>query len=750
MKKSFFLWLLLMLCVCVIHAQGLKVQGIVVSGSNGEPLIGVSVVQKGNTSNGTITDLDGRFMLSLPDDATLSFSYLGFNSQDVKVGGRSELKVVLSEAQTSLDEVVVVGYGTQKKVNLSGAVSAIDGKEIANKPASDAISALQGEMPGLAILRSSGQPGSETSGMRVRGFSSVNATSTLVLIDGVEGDLALINADDIESISVLKDAAASAIYGARAAAGVILVTTKSGSEGKMRVTYNGYVAFNSPGNMPERLPAWEEQKMINEGRVNYNGKPEWNEEMSSWVGNPNFNYRPNNTNGRWDLFEATNWVNAGTKDMTFQHNHSVSVSGGTKNLNYLVSGNYFYKNGMLKYADNNNTRVNILTKINAELNKYVTLKTNMQYQLKQTNYPSNGAGTILNLLYSSRGRQPILNPAEDVNYAVNPYNGDLQANAIDLEKNGGTNVTLYESFIGKGELNFHSFVKGLSFNLSASRRAGYYSGRAEYHTLVWYDRLGTNIRQQYNNPNSLYRIKNNDYHDLFEATANYEFQLKKAHSFKFLVGSSYENYRLDQMDATAKNMNSNEFYAFGYYDTSIPTNTEIGDQISPWSMMSFFGRFNYNYKERYLFEANVRRDGSSRLAPKKRWKTFPSLSAAWRVNQESWFKVGAISNLKLRASWGELGNGAVLGLYDYIATISQGDSYMGEKSYYQSKLASTDKTWETIETTNVGVDLGLLNNRLSASFDYYWKRNNDMLANLQLPHTIGIGVPAVNVGELKT
>ena len=739
-----------MLCVCVIHAQGLKVQGIVVSGSNGEPLIGVSVVQKGNTSNGTITDLDGRFMLSLPDDATLSFSYLGFNSQDVKVGGRSELKVVLSEAQTSLDEVVVVGYGTQKKVNLSGAVSAIDGKEIANKPASDAISALQGEMPGLAILRSSGQPGSETSGMRVRGFSSVNATSTLVLIDGVEGDLALINADDIESISVLKDAAASAIYGARAAAGVILVTTKSGSEGKMRVTYNGYVAFNSPGNMPERLPAWEEQKMINEGRVNYNGKPEWNEEMSSWVGNPNFNYRPNNTNGRWDLFEATNWVNAGTKDMTFQHNHSVSVSGGTKNLNYLVSGNYFYKNGMLKYADNNNTRVNILTKINAELNKYVTLKTNMQYQLKQTNYPSNGAGTILNLLYSSRGRQPILNPAEDVNYAVNPYNGDLQANAIDLEKNGGTNVTLYESFIGKGELNFHSFVKGLSFNLSASRRAGYYSGRAEYHTLVWYDRLGTNIRQQYNNPNSLYRIKNNDYHDLFEATANYEFQLKKAHSFKFLVGSSYENYRLDQMDATAKNMNSNEFYAFGYYDTSIPTNTEIGDQISPWSMMSFFGRFNYNYKERYLFEANVRRDGSSRLAPKKRWKTFPSLSAAWRVNQESWFKVGAISNLKLRASWGELGNGAVLGLYDYIATISQGDSYMGEKSYYQSKLASTDKTWETIETTNVGVDLGLLNNRLSASFDYYWKRNNDMLANLQLPHTIGIGVPAVNVGELKT
>lgn len=750
MNKVFILSLLLLLCVSTMHAQGIKVHGTVVSGANGEPLIGVSVVQSGNTSNGTVTDLDGRFMLTLPADATLSLSYLGFQPQEIKVNGRPQIRVTLAEAQTSLDEVVVVGYGTQKKVNLSGAVSAIDGKQIAQKPASDAVSALQGEMLGLTILRSSGQPGSETSGMRVRGFSSVNSTSTLVLIDGVEGDLGLVNADDIESVSVLKDAAASAIYGARAAAGVILVTTKNGGEGKTRVNYNGYLAVNTPGNMPERLPAWEEQRMINEGRVNYGGKPEWNDEMSLWVANPNFNYRPNNTNGRWDLFEATNWVDEGTKDHTFQQNHSLSVSGGGKNLNYMISGNYYYKNGMLKYADNNNTRVSILAKINAELNKYVTLRTNIQYQSKQTNYPSNGAGSILNLLYSSRGRQPIYTPTEDLNYDSHPYNGDLQANGIDIEKNAGTNSTLYESFIGKGELNIHNFVKGLSVNLSASRRAGYYSGRAEYHTILWYDRLGSNIRSQYNNPNSLYRIKNNDYHDLFEATVNYEFLLNKAHNFKLLLGSSYENYRKDQMDATAKNMNSNEFYAFGYYDTSVPTNTILGDNISPWSMMSYFGRFNYNYKERYLFEANVRRDGSSRLAPEKRWKTFPSLSAAWRVNQEPWFKVDAVSNLKLRASWGELGNGAVLGFYDYIATISQGASYMGEKSYYQGQLASSDKTWETIKTTNIGIDLGLLNNRLTTSFDYYWKINDDMLSRLQLPHTIGIGVPAVNVGKLKT
>ncbi|MDD2602262.1 MAG: SusC/RagA family TonB-linked outer membrane protein [Prevotella sp.] len=241
-----------------------------------------------------------------------------------------------------------------------------------------------------------------------------------------------------------------------------------------------------------------------------------------------------------------------------------------------------------------------------------------------------------------------------------------------------------------------------------------------------------------------------------EATATYNLNIKKDHNLTFLAGTSYENYRKDQMDATAKNMNSNDFFSFNYYDTSIITNTELGDAISPWSMMSYFGRFNYNFAEKYLFEANIRYDGSSRLAPDKRWKAFPSVSAAWRVNQENFLKnVTWLDNLKFRLSWGELGNGAILGLYDYIPTISDSQSgrpatYIGEKWYYQSQLASKEKTWETIQTTNVGIDFGAFQGRLAASFDYYWKFNDNMLSALQLPHTIGISVPRVNVGSLKT
>ena len=729
-------------------AQGSRsISGTVLDASTNEPMIGVSVIEKG-TSNGTVTDIDGKFVLSVRQNATVSFSYVGYVTREL-AANRISGNILLTEDDKTLSEVVVVGYGTQKKVNLSGAVTAVEGDKLAGKPTSDVLSAMMGEMPGVAILRSSGEPGSETSGLRIRGFSSVNNTSALVLIDGVEGDLALLNADDIESISVLKDASACAIYGARAASGVVLVTTKSGEEGKPKISYNGYYAVNTPANMPERLPAWEEQQWINIGRYNAGGSYEWNKEKTTWVANPNFNYYPNNNNGRWEQFTATNWVDEGTRDYAGQTNHSISVSGGSKTINYLVSGNYFYKDGMLKYAKNNSTRVNLHAKVSAELNKYLQLGVNLQYQSKKNNSPSNGAGSILNTLYGARARQLIWQPEETPNYGSQPYSGDLQINPIDILHNGGTSESLYEAFLGKGELTIKNLVKGLRINLSASRRAGYYDFRSERHWLAWYAMNGTTIRQQTNNPNSLERRKNNDYHDMFEATVNYEFDVNQ-HNFKFLAGSSYENYRKDQIEATAKNMNSNDFYSFNYYDASVATNTTLNDLIEPWSMMSYFGRFNYNYAERYLFEANIRYDGSSRLAPEKRWKAFPSVSAAWRINQEKWFDTDWVSNLKLRASWGQLGNGAVLGLYDYIPTISQSTVYISEKSYYQSQLASKDKTWETIETTNVGVDLGLFNGRLNASFDYYWKYNNDMLSNLQLPHTIGIGVPAVNVGKLKT
>ena len=588
--------LMLIGCIMFLLDVGLFAQssqtfrGKVLDASTREPLIGVSVLEKG-TTNGVVTDVDGNFVIhNVKSGATITFSYVGYSTQEI-LATRIGNTVLLEEDDKTLNEVVVIGYGVQKKVNLSGAVSAVDGDKLAAKPSSDVLSAMQGEMPGVAVLRSSGEPGSETSGMRIRGFSSVNATSALVLIDGIEGDLGLLNADDIESISVLKDASACAIYGARAASGVVLVTTKSGSEGKPKVSYNGYYAVNMPGNMPERLPAWEEQQWINIGRYNAGGAYEWNKEKTTWVANPNFNYYPNNNNGRWEQFTATNWVDEGTKDWAGQTNHSISVSGGSKNINYLISGNYYFKDGMLKYAKNNNTRVNLHAKLHAELNKYLSLGINVQYQSKKNNAPSSGAGSVLNTMYGARARQLLWQPEETPNYDAQPYSGDLQVNPIDILKNGGTNESLYEAFLGKGELTIKNLVKGLTVNLSASRRAGYYTQRSERHWLAWYAMNGTTIRQQTNNPNSLYRQKNNDYHDQFEATVNYALEAGQ-HNFQVLAGTSYENYRKDQFDATARNMNSNDFYSFNYYDASEASNTTLGDLIQPWSMMSYFGRIN--------------------------------------------------------------------------------------------------------------------------------------------------------------
>ncbi len=461
---------LLLFVAMSASAQGnlTTVKGKVVDSATGEPLVGVTVKEQ-NGSRGSVTDLDGNYTLQVKSGATVAFSYLGYKACGFKSDALPPT-VKLEEIAESINEVVVVGYGSQKKVNLSGSVSAIEGSKLAAQPATDAISALQGQMPGVTILRSSGQPGSETSGMRIRGFSSVNSTSALVLIDGVEGDLALVNADDIASISVLKDAAACAIYGARAAAGVVLVTTKNGTEGQAKVTYNGYFAFNTPGNMPERLPAWEEMKMNNEARVNAGGNYDKNPEFSSWIGNPNFNYRPNNTNGRWDFFESTNWVAEGTRDYTTQQNHTVSVSGGTKTVNYMLSAKWYDKSGILKYGPDSNERWSLNAKLNAQINKYFSISTLMRYQSTRTSTPSWGAGSILNSLYSVRGWQPIYNPEEDINES--PYNGDLQVNAIDIMKNGGANLSKYEAYTGKVNFKVENLVKGLTLNLALSRLAG--------------------------------------------------------------------------------------------------------------------------------------------------------------------------------------------------------------------------------------------------------------------------------------
>jgi len=721
------------------------------------PLAGANVRIKGTTV-GTITDENGRFVIdNVPANSVLQISYIGYAMQEVTVTNQTTLNIVLMEESVGMQEVIVVGYGTQKKATLTGSVSQVTGKDITSKASTDVLNALQGQMAGVQVLRDGGQPGSETSGIRVRGFTSANDASALVLIDGVEGDMKLINPDDVESISVLKDAASASIYGARAAAGVILITTKKGSKagGKARISYNGSFGLNLPGYMPQRIAPWEEQALINsEGRLRERSA-ELNAERASWIANPNYNYHPNTT--RWNFFTNSNWLNEGTNDYTTQQNHAISVNGGSENIQYYVSGGFFTKSGLIKYGPDDYSRYNLRTSLDAQLNQYVDLNIIAGYDGGFTSQSSYGSTNLLSTLYSSRGRQGIYLPEEDTNYANNPYSADLQVNAIDIMKNGGEQNARNEKYTGKLGVKFHDFIKGMTVELNASRRADYYNYERDGRFVISMGRNGE-VRgggtgaYSANNPNFVEKTKNYAYQDKLEALLNYDLKID-SHAIHFLLGGSYEQYYKDQITATAKNLISNDFFSLNFYDKSVATNSVMSDLIQPWKMASVFGRLNYNYQERYLFEANFRYDGSSRLAPGKRFGLFPSFAAAWRVTEEDFFEglKDKIQNFKIRADWGKLGNSTVLNsmYYPYIGVIAN-STIMGKATYYQSELASQDITWEVVTSTDIGLDLSTLNNRLSLTADYYWKYNSNMLSKIEVAHLVGVGIPYVNMGELKT
>lgn len=749
----FFLLCIVQLNNSVLFAQAKTVSGIV-NDTKGTPMPGVNVTVKG-TNNGVVTDSKGAFSISAEIGAVLTFSYAGYNSVDQTVDGRESFSVSLTENPQSLENVVVIGYGTQRKSNLSGAVGQVSGKELINRPVPNVTGALQGVMPGVTVVRGSGKPGGEGLGVRIRGFTSANDANALVLVDGVEQDMNLIDANDVESISVLKDASASAIYGARAAAGVILITTKKGAAGKTRIGFNSYYGVNLTARQPQRLNSWDEQILINESRVNATGSPEFNAEQVEWLMNPNFSVRPNPTQDRWEYFGNNNWIKEGMDKVNHMQNYSMNVSGGEQKLNYLLSGSYYKRDGVLRYGPDDNFRTNLKLNINAELNKYVSVTMTTNYIGSVTRENSFGTEQIINRLYRSRARQTLYAP-EMVNGQI--YNGDLQINAVDIEKNAGMEKRDYETFTGRLGIQVKNVVKGLTLDVIGWRNQNTYNMENNSRSLFWYGRTASTVRFSVNDPNSITLVKNKAYQNNLQGFLTYS--LKKGdHDFKIMQGASYEEYRKDEFTANAKKMITNDFFAIGLGD---PLLTTSSDKVETWALGSLFGRFNYNFRSKYFFEASYRYDGSSRLAPQNRWDLFPSMSAAWRISEEEFIKessaLGWIDNLKLRASWGNLGNGSPLGLYPYIPLLTSGLSttnnlvFNGQRTqyFYQGVLASPDVTWETVRQTNIGLDIGLLKNRLSITAEYYVKRNIDMLAPLNLPNIIGIATPSFNVGELKS
>jgi TonB-linked SusC/RagA family outer membrane protein len=721
--------------------------------SDGTPAIGVSVMVKG-ASNGISSNSEGRYQIMAPDNSTLVFSQVGSIKQEISVNNRNVINVVMEEETSLLTEVVVVGYGTQRKVNLTGAVSQISGDELTSKPVPNITGALQGVAPGLTVLRGSGKPGAEGYDIRIRGFSSANSTKALVLVDGIEMDMNLLNPDDVESISVLKDASA-AIYGARAAGGVVLITTKKGASGKTRINFSNYYGVNITARQPERLSAWDEQILINESRFNATGNNEFSPEQVEWVKNPNFQYRENPTSDRWEYFGSNNWIKEGMDKVNSMQNYSLSISGGDQKLNYLASGSYYKRDGVLRYGPDDNSRSNIKININSELNKYVSIGFVGGYIGSFINENSFGTEQIINRLYRSRNRQILYVPEEDM--TGNIYNGDLQVNAVDIEKNSGLWSRNYETLQGKLNLTVKDLVKGLTAEFSGWRNQDFYSSDRERRSLYWYGRSVNTVRFSENVPNSLVRTKNRGYHNNIQGHLTYDLSLGDKHTFKLMGGASFEEYRKDEFTAGSQSMITNDFFSFNFADPLTKTNSDL---VETWAIGSYFGRLNYNFDEKYLLEATFRYDGSSRLAPEERWQLFPSFSAAWRINEESFIKdnLPFVSNLKIRGSWGQQGNGAVLGLYDYIALLNSGLTtndnlvFNDQKTQYfwQDELASISKTWEIVQQSNIGIDVGLLNERFTLTADIYEKRNKNMLATLNLPSIIGIKTSSANLGELKS
>ncbi len=723
-----------------------------VTDAKGVPLPGATVLVK-DTDQATLTDTDGQFRLeNVKEDAVLVFTYLGYITQEVKYNGQSGISVVLQENTQGLSEVVVVGYGTQRKANLTGAVSTVTSKEIENRPVPNVALALQGLSPGLSVTRTTGQPGSEGVGIQIRGATSANGdVEPLVVVDGVASPsttLQTMNPNDIESITVLKDAAAAAIYGAQAAGGVILVTSKKGKEGKTVFEYSSIVGAEWALNVPERMETWEELEYNNMARVNSGANAAHSAERIQILKEGTIEYRVNpNDTTRYEYFSRKSLVDQLIRDYSLMNTHNISARGGTDKLNFLVSLGYYGKQGAFKVGPDRNDRYNARINLGTQLSRHLSLDSRITYTHQKQEAPSqntNGSGLLLYNLYRYSSFNPVFTPE-------GRYNTTLAATAYAEMEAGGYNNYDRNLFDGVFTARLTELAKGLE--IRGVYGVQYWrSDRELFKRSVqrWYRTVPGDV---INSPNSFAVSNGITQNNNLQLLVDYELSLGANHHFHVLGGYQWEDGRTESTSTGVTAMVSNDLPALNLGNETNKTNSQ---NINTYAFQSYFTRFNYSYADKYLLEATFRVDESSRLAPGLRTKSFPSVSVGWNLHREPWFSLPFISELKPRASWGRLGAASGIGAYDYLPLLNpNGNLVLGApevKTTYiaQTTVPSSRLSWETIETSNVGFDFGLFRNKLQGSVDYYVKHNHNMLTALQLPATFGVSTPMINNGELKS
>ena len=722
----------LLLCAALsaqLSAQALSVSGTVRSSSNGDPVAGASVVVKGSTV-GVTTDGNGGYTISAPADATLVYSFLGMNTVEEAIAGRGRIDVALGESDQSLEEVVVVGYGTQRKVNLTGSVSQIDSKALASRPIQNVSTALQGLMTGVTSLYAQGRPGQDGATIRIRGVGTLNTADPYILVDGVQtGTMNSIDPNDIESISVLKDASSAAIYGSKASNGVILITTKRGKAGAPKVAYNGYVGVQTPTQMVERLSSYDYARLLNQVLVE-DGKPErWTaddlqkfKDGSDPYGHPN-----------------TDWYDLAYRN-GLQHQHSVNVSGGTEKASYMASAGFLQQEGILPNSERQ--QLNGRTNLDVNLSERFAIRMNLSYIKNDYKDPdaSYAGGSSDQLIRQLNIIAPWIpyknedgtygtvsdgNPIAwlDLDQTVDRYNQNFTGMiAADYKLFDGLKVTLQGAYIGNIQ-HYKNFRKDIQYNAS-----------------------------KYNGPNRLderYYLWNRAN---FDALLNYDKQFG-LHGVKVLAGWHTEKYNYAENTMVRTGFPNNDLTDMNAGTASTQTN---GGYTRELAMLSGFGRINYDYAGRYLLEANLRADASSRFAEENRWGYFPSFSAAWRVSEEPFaesLKSSWMDNLKIRGSWGLLGNQDALDdYYPYLNTYNLGATYpFGGtlySGYYQSNYRIETISWEKARTYGVGVDLTIFKH-ISASIDFYDRETTGIIMDVPVPAEFALSAYKDNVGAMR-
>lgn len=692
-----------MLLPMCMFAQQITVQGIV-KDQTGETVIGASVMEKG-TTNGTITGIDGDFSLNMSSNGTLVVSFVGYKTQEVQVKGQKQLQVVLSEDAEMLDEVVVIGYGTMKKSDLTGAVSSIGNKDIKDSPVSNLGQAIQGKISGVQIV-DAGKPGDNVS-IKIRGLGSINNCDPLVVIDGVPTDLGLssLNMADVERLDVLKDASATAIYGSRGANGVVMITTKRGTEGKGKLAVSANYSFQNATNVPSLLNAAQYAELSNDMMVNSgrNPNPEW--------ANPS------------ELGAGTDWMDELLRTGVMQ-NYTVSYSGGNEKSHYYVSGGFLDQSGIVKSV--NYRRFTFQSNSDAQVLKWLKFSNNITFSADTKKSGSYNIGDALKAL-------PI--------YPVKNEDGSWSGPDGNSEWYGSTRNPIGPTELNKSQTDGYNFLANLTAELTFTKWLKFKSTFG-YDAKFWFI---DNFTPKYNwkptptEETSRYKSDNKSFTYLWDNYFLFDHTFAEKHRVGLMAGMSAQWNTNDYLNAQ-KNVfmfdnvhemdNGEEMYAIGGNETE-------------WALLSYMARVNYSYEDRYLLTATIRRDGSSRFGKKHRWGTFPSVSVAWRASQEKWFpKNDYINDLKVRAGYGVTGSQASVGNYSYLASYNTSVYPFGISSGNQTALVSSTLAnpyihWEEVAQTNIGFDASLFNSRVMFSFDAYLKETRDMLVKASIPITSG-------------